>query len=77
MAGRPGRRSQARPADHDRVYEQAELVKEALASSQRTVVGLSDMVMSPPSWALMSVSCPGHVVADDLGVLLRAWSRSW
>jgi hypothetical protein len=25
-------------------------------SSQRTVVALPDMVMSPPSWALMSVS---------------------
>jgi hypothetical protein len=38
------------------VDEQVELVEEAPRSSQRTVVALPDIVMSPPCWALMSVS---------------------
>ena len=57
MAGSSGGKSRARPSPTAiGCTSRLSSSRSPLRSSQRTVVGLPDMAMSPPSWALISVS---------------------
>src|SRR5215471_5298361 len=58
MPGSSGGKSRARPSPTTIGWtSRLSSSRRPSRSSQRTVVGLPDMVMSPPSWALMPVSC--------------------